>query len=206
MAQFSARPLAYVTIPVVASFVGWVTNWMGVKMLFYPIEYVGLELYREPNAPYGAFGWQGVVPARTEKMAKRLVEIVSAKLLSLTEAFSHIEPGRLATLLQPAVERAICRDAPNGEWWAWLLRPLLPWCLRRVVRDLQASIEECLDLREVVLSAFMRDRRMLVELFQARPAASRATPRALPSSAWLARRCARTRRREGGVMRLAAQK
>ena len=161
-----ARPAAYLTIPVVASFVGWITNWAGVKMMFYPIEYTGVEWLRDKDCPYGFLGWQGVVPARTEKMANRLVQIVSVKLLSLTEAFSHIEPDRLATLLQPAVTESIRRDAPHGDWWAWALQPLLPWALRRVVRDLQASIEECLDLREVVRSAFMRDRRVLVELFQ----------------------------------------
>ena len=110
--QFAERPIAYLTIPVVASFVGWITNWMGVKMLFYPIDYLGVEIYRERDCPYGLFGWQGVgksgvvtatsgkkiflctltafwvlvaVPARTEKMANRLVEIVSTKLLSLSE-------------------------------------------------------------------------------------------------------------------------
>ena len=60
-------------------------------------------------------------------------------------------------MLVPPVEVAIRRDAPNGDWWAYLVKPLLPWVLRRVIVDLQASIEECLDLREVVLSAFMRD-------------------------------------------------
>ena len=68
--SISERPIEYMSIPAVAAFVGISTNWMGVKMLFYPIEYIGTEWFRpNNNCPYGLFGWQGVVPARTEKMA-----------------------------------------------------------------------------------------------------------------------------------------
>ena len=59
--QVKKSPLQYFTIPSVAAFVGLTTNWMGVKMLFYPIEYTGTEWYREsPYVPYGVIGWQGV--------------------------------------------------------------------------------------------------------------------------------------------------
>ena len=39
--QIREAPLQYFTIPAVAAFLGLYTNWMGVKMLFYPIEYTG---------------------------------------------------------------------------------------------------------------------------------------------------------------------
>jgi len=153
-------------IPTVAAGVGLVTNWMGVKMMFAPLEYTGVNLYREEGCPYGLFGWQGVVPARTEKMATRLTHIVTAELLSLREAFAGIDPGRLATLLLPSVVVAIQRDAPHGEWWAWALRPFLWPVLRQVVVALQADIERVLDLETVVMSAFVRDKRVFVDLFQ----------------------------------------
>jgi hypothetical protein len=57
--KLKERPIEYATIPCVAAFVGIMTNWMGVKMLFYPIEYMGTEWYREEMSPYGYFGWQG---------------------------------------------------------------------------------------------------------------------------------------------------
>ena len=41
--HFADKPLAYLTIPVVAAGVGYTTNLAGVKMLFYPLEYVGAE-------------------------------------------------------------------------------------------------------------------------------------------------------------------
>lgn len=55
--------LQYATIPAVAAFLGLYTNYVGVKMLFYPIEYIGTPYgYHNPTVPYGILGWQGVVP------------------------------------------------------------------------------------------------------------------------------------------------
>mmetsp|Transcript_7921 Transcript_7921/g.17538 ORF Transcript_7921/g.17538 Transcript_7921/m.17538 type:complete len:494 (-) Transcript_7921:79-1560(-) len=164
--QIRARPLAYLTIPAVAAFVGWFTNWVSVQMLFYPLEYTGIELYRQKNVPYGLFGWQGVVPTKAEVMAARLTDIVTARLLSLPEAFSRLDAPKYAALLRPAIEDAIRREAPHGEAWAFLLQPFLQWALTRVVRRLQRDVDKVLDLEEVVTDAFTRDVQVLVELFQ----------------------------------------
>jgi hypothetical protein len=59
--KLKERPIEYATVPCVAAFVGIMTNWMGVKMLFYPIEYMGTEWYRDEMSPYGYFGWQGTL-------------------------------------------------------------------------------------------------------------------------------------------------
>lgn len=160
------NPRKYITIPLVAAAVGLGTNWMGVKMLFYPLEYWGVEIFREKHCPYGFLGWQGVVPARTEKMAKRLALIVSQKVLSLKEAFSNVEPMPFARLLAPKIEDSISRNAPYGGIWAWILSPFLPIALRQVVIELQENIDDVLDLENVVLTAFVRDKKVLVDLFQ----------------------------------------
>ena len=48
----------YFIIPIVAGIVGWVTNVLALKMTFYPTEYVGIDLYRIKNQPWGFFGIQ----------------------------------------------------------------------------------------------------------------------------------------------------
>ncbi|CAE7261189.1 hypothetical protein AK812_SmicGene10956 [Symbiodinium microadriaticum] len=154
------------TIPLVAAFVGWFTNWVSVQMLFYPIEYVGIDLYRKKHVPYGLIGWQGVVPTKADVMAARLTDIVTAKLLSLPEAFSRLDAPHFASLILPSIEESIRNEAPNGAAWALLLKPLLHWALCRVVRALQRDISQVLDLEEVVTDAFLRDVQVLVELFQ----------------------------------------
>jgi len=97
-------------------------------------------------------------------MATRLVDIVTRDLLSLQEAFSHIEPSVFAILLTPPVEEAIRKE--SGEWWAFFLKPIIPLILEYVVVSLQREIEDVLDLPQVVLEAFVRDKIVLVDLFQ----------------------------------------
>lgn len=164
--DFRRIPFKYLSVPLVAAFVGWSTNYVGVKMLFYPIETLGPELWRREHVPYGILCWQGVVPTKAEPMAQRLTDIVTRKLLSLSEAFGRLDATEFAALLQPAIEDSIKRDAPNGELWAAIMRPFLPFFLRRVVLALQRDIENVLDLQQVTTSAFLRDKRVLVELFQ----------------------------------------
>lgn len=158
------RPIEYASIPCVAAFVGITTNWMGVKMLFYPIDYFGVEWRRAEDTPYGMFGWQGVVPTKTVMMAERLVKIITERLLSLDEAFARLDAQRLSALLLPAVQESIRNDC--GDVWFIALQPILPMLLTHLLQQLQHEIDDVLDLRQVVLSAFVRDKVVLVDLFQ----------------------------------------
>ena len=51
--ELRKSPLQYATIPAIAACMAMYTNWIAVKMLFYPIEYIGTEWYREEFVPYG---------------------------------------------------------------------------------------------------------------------------------------------------------
>lgn len=167
--ELKQSPLQYFTIPSVAAFVGLTTNWMGVNMLFYPIDYVGTEWYRSSQyTPYGVVGWQGVVPCKCEKMAARLVDIVTRRLLTIEEAFGRLDPNELAQLLLPIIEEELLQDLPRyyGELMVKLIRPVLPYILSKVLANLQKEIDDILDLKSVVLDAFVRDKEVLVELFQ----------------------------------------
>eukprot|EP00588_Corethron_pennatum_P002916 CAMPEP_0194292180 /NCGR_PEP_ID=MMETSP0169-20130528/45102_1 /TAXON_ID=218684 /ORGANISM="Corethron pennatum, Strain L29A3" /LENGTH=398 /DNA_ID=CAMNT_0039040287 /DNA_START=138 /DNA_END=1331 /DNA_ORIENTATION=- len=162
--KFSERPIEYLSIPCVAAFVGISTNYAGVKMLFYPIDYTGTSWMRWEGSPYGVVGWQGVVPARTEAMASRLVDIVVGRLLSVTETFARLEPHRTAELLRGPVDAAVREEC--GAATAAALRPLLRAALPGIVRSLQRDIDDMLDLRGLVLRSFVRDKAVLVDLFQ----------------------------------------
>ncbi len=98
-------------------------------------------------------------------MASRLVHIVTERLLSVQEAFGRMKPEELAMLLLPIVEDEL-RNEPYGDLWVKVLHPFLPQILSFVVGKLQEEIEDILDLRSVVLEAFVRDKVVLVDLFQ----------------------------------------
>jgi len=160
--EISNRPIEFLSVPFVAAFVGILTNWMGVKMLFYPVEYHGLNLKRWDTAPYGLFGWQGVVPCKTDQMAKRLVKIITEKLLSLDEAFDRLDSNKLGQLLLPGILDSV----DDGRWYAWGLKKTLPWLMPHLVTSLKQEIDQVLNLEKVVLTAFVRDKSTLINLFQ----------------------------------------
>ncbi len=68
-------------IPLITTLVGWFTNVVAVKMLFYP------------KKPLPIIGLQGLVPRRHEDLAKRISKMIAGELLSnkdLLEKFGEI--------------------------------------------------------------------------------------------------------------------
>ena len=108
------------------------------------------------------------MPCKTEKMASRLVDIVTRRLLSIEEAFGRLDASQLATLLLPLVEDELRIEGGKkyGDIMVKIMHPFLPMILTRVISNLQIEIADVLDLRSVVLQGFMRDKVVLVELFQ----------------------------------------
>lgn len=62
-------------LPVIGALIGWITNYLAVKMLFHPKEPVRLFFYSV----------QGVFPKRQRALAERLGEIVSTELFSFDD-------------------------------------------------------------------------------------------------------------------------
>src|SRR5690606_35329560 len=60
-------------IPIISAAIGWITNYVAIKMLFYPRE--------EKNFLF--FKFQGIFPKRQDVLAKRLGKIVAEELFSL---------------------------------------------------------------------------------------------------------------------------
>ena len=59
ISTFTSNWKSYGLIPLVAGFVGWFTNYLAVQMIFYPIKWRGLPIYKVEGEPLGLLGWQG---------------------------------------------------------------------------------------------------------------------------------------------------
>ena len=181
--KFRSRPGTYLLIPVVAAGVGWLTNWLAVQMIFYPIEYRGLSLYRWPESPLGVLGWQGIVPCKTRKMSATMVTMVTQQLLSVPEAFARLEPEKVANLLAPEIPGLVNEILSDvlPRWMTSLPTALyrgLDSASHRVVqyftrqflvdltRGLQANIDQVLSLQDCVVSQMLQDRTRLGVLFR----------------------------------------
>jgi uncharacterized membrane protein YheB (UPF0754 family) len=90
------NPLLFL-IPLISGFIGWVTNWVAIKMLFHP---------REPISVLG-YTVQGIFPKRQRQFAEKLGRLVSQELLSFSEIEGKVtDPGNLKKLM-PVVETHI---------------------------------------------------------------------------------------------------
>ena len=77
----------YLSIPVIAALIGWTTNWLAIKMTFYPLEFIG----KPP-----LLGWQGIIPSKARKMAAISVDATISKIGTVREIFQQIDPKVLA--------------------------------------------------------------------------------------------------------------
>lgn len=86
-----------ILIPLISGFIGWVTNWVAIKMLFHPrnpVNILGIKV-------------QGIFPKRQEQFAEKLGKLVSRELLSFEEIEAKItNPDNLKKVL-PQVETHI---------------------------------------------------------------------------------------------------
>ena len=89
----------YFLIPWIAGAVGYITNVLALQMTFYPLEFLGIELFRIPGEPWGLFGWQGIIPSKAKKMATVAFELMTAKLFNITEIFARLNPQDFATVM-----------------------------------------------------------------------------------------------------------
>lgn len=76
------------TLPIIAAFTGWLTNYLAIKMLFHPKEKRTI-LFVEI---------QGIFPKRKRKLAEKLGKIVSNELFSVDD-----------------IKTVITKQEPNGE-------------------------------------------------------------------------------------------
>lgn len=84
-------------IPVIAAFIGWITNRIAIKMLFHP---------REPKKILG-FTIQGIFPKRQQQFAQRLGKIVSDEFLSFEDIEKKISSPENLKKIMPMIERHI---------------------------------------------------------------------------------------------------
>jgi uncharacterized membrane protein YheB (UPF0754 family) len=83
----------------ISGFIGWVTNWIAIKMLFHPrkpFKILGLTL-------------QGIFPKNQSQFAQKLGKLVSGEFLSFTDIEQKIsEPGNIQKMM-PVIEQHVDR-------------------------------------------------------------------------------------------------
>ena len=161
-------------IPFVSAIVGWATNYLAVKMMFYPIKFIGFK------APY--LGWQGLIPQKRRKMAEISVDLVLGKLLSVQELAARLEPDKVSEAIERRLKQVLKRiindvmqeSAPTV--WASLpaqgkdlvyarVEADIPNVVEKMVRDFQHNVIEILDIKELVVEYLSDHPALINEIF-----------------------------------------
>jgi uncharacterized membrane protein YheB (UPF0754 family) len=164
--------VALLTVPFFTGVIGYVTNWTGVLMLFYPVHFKGVrapwllsvarllpyKLQQIPGIMIGGIGWQGIVPSRAAKMGSLAVDSGIAKLGTPREFFQQLDPEKIAEQIvertrgeiHDIVDRVMQREHPR--LWNEIPPQIKELIIQRVqqqlpdiVRDLTNEIAENID-------------------------------------------------------------
>lgn len=169
-----AEVLKIASIPIVAGVVGWFTNWLAVKFMFYPLEFVGIPPF---------LGWQGVIPAKSEKMAGILVDNGINKLGSVSEFFHQMEPelisAQVLKIIEPRIPEIVDDIAHKEHKVAWENLPSMvrKMVYKRVRQELRERIPEMIDeigeridtladLKELARETINKDKTIPNRIFQ----------------------------------------
>ncbi|MBS3780309.1 MAG: DUF445 family protein [Desulfovermiculus sp.] len=114
--------IKYLVSPLICAFIGWMTNYLAIRMLFHP---------RQPLNILG-WTWQGLFPKRQAELAARLGQLVESELLSHQDIRRVIDDPEFQVRLRTLVENAVHRFV-QGKLTS--LHPLLNTLLRGTVAD-----------------------------------------------------------------------
>ncbi len=141
-AQFFQHPLLFLGIPASAAVLGWAASALALRMIFYPIDFIGLPPW---------IGWQGVLPRCKESLSADMAELFARKVVPPEELFRRVD----AEVLVHAIEKPLLRLADEvidevmtelqPGLWTVLPVPVKRRIVRQVGREIPVEVREILD-------------------------------------------------------------
>jgi uncharacterized membrane protein YheB (UPF0754 family) len=162
------------TIPVVAAVIGYVTNVAAVRMMFYPLDFVGVPPF---------LGWQGIIPRNARGLARKSTRLITEQLLDLRKLFATFDAGgfagrHMSGVLDQLTDQVIAEIAEKraGRTWQDLpdpvkqqVRAMIRAEVGKVVVDILADmgehIDSILDIEHIVVEAVTADKALMGEMF-----------------------------------------
>jgi uncharacterized membrane protein YheB (UPF0754 family) len=171
--DFGANWLIYLSMPLIAAFVGWSTKIVALEMLYRPLEFKGI----------GPFGWQGIVPRRAGKVGSKTIELLTENLLKPEELLDRIDADEaVEALREPLIQavdeisRELAEQLRPGLWDALpdagrqaiqsRIHAQVPGITEKVLIELKADLSRYVDLQFLAVTTLVRNKEKLVKLFR----------------------------------------
>ncbi|HAU59618.1 MAG TPA: DUF445 domain-containing protein [Opitutae bacterium] len=165
-------------LPILSALIGWITNYLAVKMLFHPRQAISI----------GGIQFQGVFPKRQKQLAVKLGTLVAEELLSMDQITNKIRDNATSEASMDAIGKRIEKTIREKLVHAFpmlsmflsdemvekvtnLFRSELKDFLTESVEELSHKLEKELDVKELVcekVEGFSSDRveKLLVNLMK----------------------------------------
>jgi uncharacterized membrane protein YheB (UPF0754 family) len=162
----------YLSIPVMAAIIGYVTKLLAIRMMFRPIEFVGVK----------PIGWQGIVPKRAARMAAIACDTMTEQLIRPSDVLRRLDPELIAKEIQDPLREVaaeltqeIAAEFQPGLWESLpervrrlVIRRVqaeMPTLLTAMLHTVQDNVETVFDLRDMVITNLVRDKELLNRIF-----------------------------------------
>ncbi|SFB60420.1 Uncharacterized membrane protein YheB, UPF0754 family [Amycolatopsis marina] len=172
--DFIENWVLYSSIPVVAALIGYLTKLVAIRMMFRPLEFVGVKPF---------LGWQGIVPKRAARMASIACDTMTQQLIRPAEVVDRLDADRIAKEIEKpllaAVEEIVREVAAEYQPGLWESLPNqvqrliisrvqseAPRMVGAVMDSIKADVDEVFDLKDMVVTSLVKDKELLNRIFQ----------------------------------------
>ena len=81
----------------ISATIGWITNWVAIKMLFRPHKEIS----------FGLFKIQGLIPKRRAEIGSGIANIIQNELISVKDVISNIDREEFSKRLNSSIDRVL---------------------------------------------------------------------------------------------------
>ncbi|VVJ14999.1 Uncharacterised protein [Amycolatopsis camponoti] len=174
VADFAQHWPLYVSIPVVAALIGYGTKLVAIRMMFQPVEFIGVKPF---------LGWQGIVPKRAARMASIACDTMTEQLIEPAEVVARLDASRIAQEIEKpllaGVEDIVREVAGHYQPGLWESLPVRvqrlviervqhesPRMVAAVLDLIKSDVDSVFDLKGMVVTSLVKDKRLLNRIFQ----------------------------------------
>jgi uncharacterized membrane protein YheB (UPF0754 family) len=174
VADFAQHWALYVSIPVVAALIGYGTKLVAIRMMFQPVEFIGVKPF---------LGWQGIVPKRAARMASIACDTMTEQLIKPAEVVARLDASRIAQEIEKpllaGVEDIVREVAGHYQPGLWESLPVRvqrlviervqhesPRMVAAVLDLIKSDVDSVFDLKGMVVTSLVKDKRLLNRIFQ----------------------------------------
>lgn len=136
-----------ISMPLIGAAIGWVTNWLAVKLIFRPHRPVNLLGYKI----------QGVIPKRRAELARSIGQVVERELVSVDDLIRAVRSGETMERISAAAAVTIRGRIMDR------LPVFIPQSVKRVISDIitdqvRSEIPSVIEEMFERLSAMMKEK------------------------------------------------